>query len=212
MSFERRLERVKWSVLDEAPYHHNSGVAYAWAQRTFPDLSGDVLDRIVQRVLLELLDEGLIYFYWGEWDDGGDPDAPERPSRAEVEAHLGRGAAEPIPRTVWFTSTKAGLERLAEIPPETLFQYHDRQEWQSFVSRHPEFEARREKWLSDTTRWIEKGGRRPSPPSSWYDDFPGGRQPWSWRDSLPGSNLGNLFAELLRLRRMIRRIRLRGHS
>ena len=133
------------------------------------------------------------------------------------EADLGRGgAAEPMPRTVWFTSTEAGLAKLAEIPADSLFRHESRQEWDAFRSRHPEFAQRREKWFRDATPWIEKGGRRPSPPSSWYDDFPGGRQPWSWRDSLPGSRLGNVLGNYFRLlglvRRQVRKVRLRGHS
>jgi hypothetical protein len=174
MSGDRRYERLKWTVLDEA-VGENSGIVYYWAKRAFADLSDDELDPIVQQVLLELLDEGLVYFYWGTWDDGGDPNASERPSRAEVEADLKRGGdAPPIPRTVWFTSTEAGMTRRAEIAPETLLRYEEQQAWDAFVERHPEFLQKQEQWLEDTVRWSEEGGSgpRPEPPRLEYDDFP----------------------------------------
>lgn len=97
----------------------------------------------MQRVLLDLLDEGLIYFYWGDWDAGGDPDAPERPTRAEVEANLARGGdAAPSPRTVWFTTTEAGETRLTTIPNETRLDYEERQRMEEFNDRHPEYQQK----------------------------------------------------------------------
>jgi hypothetical protein len=117
-------------VLDEAGFHHNSSIAYYWAQRAFPSARIQQLDDHVRRALLELLDEGLIFFHWGGWDDGCDldPHKAERATRAEVRAHLARGGdAEPVEQTVWFMSTGAGKAKLATVPAEVLLGYENRQ-------------------------------------------------------------------------------------
>jgi hypothetical protein len=171
---EHALQRLKWTVLDEAPFHHNSGVAYYWAKRAISDRPEVDLGPIVRRVLLELLDEGLIYFYWGEWDGAGDSRAPDRPTRAEIEADLALGEdAAPTPRTVWFTTTEAGEARLATIPKETLLGYDDRQRWAEFNDRHPDYQEKLSDWLKATDRWVSNGGVRPAHPSKDYPDFPG---------------------------------------
>ena len=168
------FERLKWTVLDEAPHHHNSGIVYYWAKRAFSDRPAEDLDAIVQQVLLELLDEGLIYFYWGDWDGGGDPHAPDRQPRADVEADLARGRdAAPIPRTVWFTATEAGEARLATIPHETRLDYEERQRMEEFNDRHPEYQQKLNEWVEASGTWVRHGGRRPKHPSRDYPDFPG---------------------------------------
>jgi hypothetical protein len=171
---EQMFERLKWTVLDEAPHHHNSGIVYYWVKRAFSDRPAEDLDPIVQRVLLELLDEGLIYFYWGDWDAVGDPEAPERPTRAEVEADLARGGeATAIRRTVWFTSTEAGDAQLVTIPKEARLDYEERQRLVEFNDRHPEYEQKLNEWVEASGRWLRHGGRRPKHPAEDYSDFPG---------------------------------------
>jgi hypothetical protein len=207
MDEETAYQRLKWMVLDEAGFHHNASIAYYWAKRAFPGRSIEELDPIVQRVLLDLLDEGLIFFHWGGWDDGVDldPHTAERATRAEVEADLARGGdAEPIARTVWFSSTDAGEEKLASIPAEVLLGYEEKQEWQAFLARHPEFPERQEEWIEASTRWVREGGRRPKPSSMDYDDYPGERRHWAWHDSLPGTRLGNLLGRIYMLSTRLR--------
>jgi hypothetical protein len=197
MEEEHAYQRLKWTVLDEAPAHHNSSIAYYWAKRAFPDRSAEELDPVVQQVLLELLDEGWIYFYWGGWDDGGDPHASERPTRAEVEADLARGGdAPPTARTVWFTATDAGKAKLDSIPAETLLGYEEQQEMREFEERHPEYAQKLSEWLEAEQRWVDEGGRRPKPPWFDYEDYPRPTERWRWVDSLPGSRLGNLLGSI----------------
>lgn len=198
MDDEQTYQRLKWTVLDEARFHHNSSVAYYWAKRAFP-ARAEELDGFVERALLELLDEGLIFFHWGGWDDGCglDPHTAERATRAEVEADLGRGGdAEPIARTVWFKSTTAGEAKLASIPAEVLLRYEEDQEWQAFRDRHPDYDERLQEWLDASGRWVREGGRRPKPPQARYRDWPYPKLRWTLLDSLPGSRLGNLIGRL----------------
>jgi hypothetical protein len=175
MDDETTYQRLKWTVLDEAGYHHNSSIAYYWAERAFPTRSVEDLDRFVERALLELLDEGLIFFHWGGWDDGCtlDPHQAKRATRADVETELGRGGdAAPLPRTVWFMETEAGEAKLSSIPPELLLRYEDDQKWQAFLDRHPDYPEKAEEWLEAQSLWVRKGGRRPKPPSASYTDWP----------------------------------------
>jgi hypothetical protein len=79
----------------------------------------------VQQVLLELLDEGLVFSYWADWDDGAmlDPATAPTASRAEVDAELGRGgAAPPTNQSVWFNATEAGRELLARLPQDAFLR------------------------------------------------------------------------------------------
>lgn len=185
-------------MLDEAGFHHNSSIAYYWAKRAFPGRDEE-LDGFVQRALLELFDEDLIFFHWGGWDDGCDldPNTAERATRAEVEADLKRGGdAEPIERTVWFMSTEAGEAKLKRIPTEVSLRYEEDQEWAAFLARHPDFPERQQEWLDASARWVREGGRKPKPPSASYRDWPFPKPRWTVLDSLPGTRLGNFLARL----------------
>ena len=176
MKDELAYERLKWTVLDEAGFHHNSDIAYYWAARAFPGRSVEELGPLVQRVLLELLDEGLIFFHWGGWDDGCDldPHAAERASRAEVEADLARGGDAPATeQTVWFMETKAGAAKLSSVPPETLLGHEDNVKWEELRARHPEYDRRVTEWLQATNRWVLEGGSKPEHPGTSYEDWPG---------------------------------------
>jgi len=199
VSDEQTFDRLKWTVLDEAGFHHNAGIAYYWAARAFPGRETHELDDLVQRALIDLLDEELIFFHWGGWDDGVDvdPHTAKRATRAEVEADLRRGGdADPTPETVWFTSTEAGEAKLATIPAEVFLGYEDEIKRKAFLSRHPEFPQRQQEWLQAKERWVREGGRMPRPPSTKYPDWPFEQRGWRWYDSLPGSRLGTLIARV----------------
>jgi hypothetical protein len=197
-SDEHAFQRFKWTVLDEAAFHHNAGIAYYWASRAFPDRSVEELDPLVRRALLELLDDGLIFFHWGGWGNGCDldPRTAKPATRAEVEADLARGGdAEPIPQTVWFTTTDAGDAKRATIPADVLLDYEERQEWQAFNERHPEYRQKLDAWVEASGRWVREGSRRPTHPRLDYEDYPGPRQA-TLLDPLPGSRLGTFVARL----------------
>ena len=118
-------DRFKWTLLARAPDIHNSGIAYFLAKEAWPEKGIREHDALVQTALLELLDEGLIFFYWGDWDEGCtlDPATAVRASRAEVEADLARGGdAPPTEQSVWFTVTPEGQSRLATISRGALLR------------------------------------------------------------------------------------------
>jgi hypothetical protein len=153
-------ERFKWTLLGEGPHLHTSGIAYYWAKQVWPDQSVSEADVVVQQALLELLDEGLIFFYWGGWDDGCDldPARARHANRAEAEEELGRGGnALPKPETVWFTTTAEGVERLDSLPPTVFPTYEQHQEIERVRREHPEYSAQQAQHFRDLERWVETG-------------------------------------------------------
>jgi hypothetical protein len=197
VSYEQPYDRLKWTVLDEAPVGHNAGVAHYWAERAFPDRSPEEVTSFAQRALLDLLDEGLISFHWGGYDEPPDPQSARAATRVEVEADLRDGGnAETTPETVWFTATPAGYAKLSAVRPELLLGYEDELRMREFVERHPEYPRELEAWMEAKGRWVQEGGRMPRPPWTKYKDYPRKTERWRFVDSLPGSRLGYLIARL----------------
>jgi hypothetical protein len=197
VSYEQPYERLKWTVLDESPHGHNAGIAYYWAKRAFPDHSPEEIAVFAVRALLDLLDEGLIRFYWGGYDEPPDPETARPATRVEVEGDLrDDGDGKTTPETVWFTATPTGYARLSAVAPELLLGYEDELRMREFVERHPEYPQELDAWMEEKGRWVLEGGRMPRPPWTKYKDYPRETKRWTFIDSLPGSRLGNSIARL----------------
>ena len=160
--------RFKWTLLEAAPGIHNAGGAYYWAKLVWPEQAASEADTAVKQALLDLLDEGFIFFYWGGWDDGCslDPVSAPRASRNDVETDLARGGdAPPTPQTVWFTTTEKGIEKLDSLPPEVFLGYERKQEIERVRRDHPDFFERRDQYFRDLERWVETAkGPKPTAP------------------------------------------------
>ena len=112
-------DRFKWSALRDAAHIDNGSAVYADVKRGYPQGTDEENDQLVQKALLELLDDGLIFFYWSDWDNGVMLDAQTAPraSRAEIEAELARGGSAPAKEeTVWFAATETGRDVLDGLP------------------------------------------------------------------------------------------------
>lgn len=121
-------DRFKWQVLDEAPHLNDLGVAYYWAKRFSPDADSEQQRELVERVILDLVDAGLIFCYYASRDDGYriPPRDFEPVDRAVVERELSLSAdyADPEDDIFWYAPTAEGLAVLDALPPEAFLKPH----------------------------------------------------------------------------------------
>ena len=83
-------------------------------------------------------------------------------------------------------------------------EQEERQRMEEFETNHPEYSKKVEDWRQAESRWVSDGGRRPRPPSTEYDDYPGPTRKWTWLDSLVGTRRGYVLARIYLLAHRLR--------
>jgi hypothetical protein len=114
-------ERYKWETL--AHLFHRFGIDGAWAEvrRLEPENVG-AQHALVRRVIVDLLDDGLIFGAFASRDDAYQlkPHEFVRVPRESVEAELARPVdyVEPEERRLWLIPTDEAEEVWQSLPPE----------------------------------------------------------------------------------------------
>jgi hypothetical protein len=166
-------ERFKWEVLMHTA--HRAGLGGAWLEAK-KLASGDVQkqEEFARRVVLELLDEGLIFGAYASEEDGYDLELQEfEPvDRTTFEAEVSRSFDLDRPLTYvppgepmfWVFLTERGGQVLDSLPP-AAFLTEDSESWLERIERdYPGLLEKRDKWVRAMVKWVEKGGKRPKPP------------------------------------------------
>jgi hypothetical protein len=161
-------ERFKWEVLAHTP--HRLGLEAPWfeVRKIAPD-DQDVQAQLVRRVVLELVDEGLIFCSYASRDDGYNRKLHEfvPVERDVVEVELSRPLdyVEPEERLFWLLPTDAGLKMLDSLPAEAFLHEDIDVKMERIKREHPEFLEKQDQYFRDIREWIETGeGERPQLP------------------------------------------------
>ena len=126
MASHDEFDRFKWEILWDSAFEAFQGIwEPLWSLNgdgSIPGSSQSEREELAERMLRELFDEGLIYFFCVTNEDvSGSADDPRcRLSREEVETvlasdgwcnvPLGEGITE-----IWFAATKKGEARAADL-------------------------------------------------------------------------------------------------
>lgn len=120
------FEKFKWQVLDDAPHRHQIGIAWYWAKKLEPGAPDERLASLVERVVLELFDEGLIFCAYASRDEGYNLAEEDfvRVTRVEVAFELARPLdyVEPEDNLFWLVATEEGIEVLDSLPREAFLE------------------------------------------------------------------------------------------
>jgi len=114
LTAEERYRQYRWGILAQACDEAPIGVwePYWWANNVLRDLP--VEDRLewAERAMLELLGEGLIYFYGQPWS-GGDPSPPLSSDAAAAVIRGDTWRCIPLKDAeIWFEATPQGDRRM----------------------------------------------------------------------------------------------------
>ncbi len=117
-----RYQQFKNLLLSEAK-NEEVGLAYFVAKKFYPEKRSGEIDEVVKQALLELLDDGLIFFYRADRHRGYGVkrDEVEPLGRAEIVEPLELGSwVDPPDGILFFKDTERGEAYLASLPTQQV--------------------------------------------------------------------------------------------
>ena len=155
-------------VLAHTP--HRLGLEAPWFEvKKIAPGDQDVQAQLVERVVLELFDGGLIFCSYASRDAGYSLRLHEfvPVEREAVEAELSRPLdyVEPEERLFWLLPTDAGLQVLDSLPADAFLREDIGMKMERIKNNHPEFVEKRDQYFNDMLKWVDTGkGKMPQPP------------------------------------------------
>jgi hypothetical protein len=123
------------------------------------------------------------------------PHSPGQCVECDARRHL-RLASGPDGESLHHIRIRLGVGSGSDF----ALEQEERQRMEEFEANHPEYREKVADWLEASSRWTEKGGRRPRPPWTEYEDYPNPTRRWTRLDSLTGTRRGYFLARIYALR------------